>query len=189
MKIKFLKLFAIQLALTLFIAGNASCQETVHKGKPTEEDRPISEFHTLHVSGMAEVYISRGETKEFKVIVSGMPAEDVITNNEGGVLTVTTKGNHSGESVKVYVSSPTLQSIEVSGAAKLYTSDVLKGEKLKILVSDAATAVLEVDVESLEIVMKGAGDLKVTGEAVHQQIRSYNSKGSLDNSGLKIQEL
>ena len=146
MKIKFLKLFAIQLAFTLLMAGNASSQHAVNKGKPTEEDRLISEFHTLHVSGLAEVFISRGETKKVKVIVSGMPAEEVITSIEGGILTVTTKGTHSGESVKVHVSSRTLQSVEVSGAAKLYTSDVLKGEKLKISVSDAAAAVLDVDV-------------------------------------------
>lgn len=55
---------------------------------------------------------------------------------------------------------------------------------MTININDAGDAELTVDVDTLKIEMKGAGNLTIEGKAVNQQLRSHNSRGSLDNSNL-----
>lgn len=120
--------------------------------------------------------------------VSGISMDDVITRTENGKLTVTIKGFHSGETVKVYVNYHTLNAISVSGAAELFAEQSVNADSLTINISGAGNAELNLDVNDLKIDMKGAGDLTVTGTAGTQQVRSHNSRGSLDNSKLSFGE-
>ncbi len=153
------------------------------------EERPISEFHTLAVSGLAVVYLSHGETGKARLEVSGMPIEDVITTVEGGVLTVTTRGQHNGESIKMYVSSPALKVISVDGAGQLYSENTLRAGRLEISLLGSGAAKLDVDAQDLKVNMNG-GDLDLTGKARHYQVfhLENSSRGRLLNPGLSVGE-
>ncbi len=174
--------------LSLILFATAACQDifSQHENEKSyaTEERPISEFHSLVVSGLAEVYLSEGPLPNVTVHVAGMPVDDVIVRSTDGILLVSTKGNHNGESVKVYVNYRTLNSIEVSGAANLYTQKTIQGENLKIQVYDAGNAEVDVSVDELIIDLKNAGDLKITGKAGRQQVVSMGAEGTLDASGL-----
>ncbi len=154
-----------------------------------EEERSIPEFHSLHVSGLAVVYLSQGETSKAKLAVSGMPIEDVLTTVEGGILTVTTRGQHNGESIKVYVSSPSLRSISVDGAGQLYSENTLRAKRLEVSLLGNGAAKLQVDVQDLRVNMNG-GDLDLTGKARSYQVfnQENSSHGRLSNNGLSVGE-
>jgi hypothetical protein len=154
-----------------------------------EEERSIPEFHSLHVSGLAVVYLSQGETGKARLAVSGMPIEDVLTTVEGGVLTVTTRGQHNGESIKVYVSSPSLQSISVDGAGQLYSENTLRATRLEVSLLGNGAAKLHVDVQDLKVNMNG-GDLDLTGKTRKYQVFNLenSSHGRLSNNGLAVGE-
>ena len=47
---------------------------------------------------------------------------------------------------------------------------------------------IEVDTDSLFIEMRGRGDLRISGTTNRQNIRSFDSRGSLNNGGLEIRE-
>jgi hypothetical protein len=180
------KAFLTRLSLIVFataVGQNVFGQHEHQKSYVTEE-RPINEFHSLVVSGLAEVYLSEGPLKNVKVQVVGMPADDVIVRSADNILLVSTKGNHNGESVKVYVNYRTLHSIEVSGAANLYTQKTIRGENLKLQVFDSGNAEVDICVDDLVIDLRRAGDLKITGKAGRQQIVSIGEEGTLDDSGL-----
>ncbi|MCJ8272067.1 MAG: DUF2807 domain-containing protein [Psychrosphaera sp.] len=149
-----------------------------------KEQRTVAPFTQLEVSGLAEVYLSQGTVGDVEVKASGISMKDIVTRTENGKLTVTTKGFHSGETVKVYVSYDILNVISVGGAAELYGQDTVTADTLTININDAGDAELTVDVGTLKVEMKGAGNLKIDGKAAKQQLRSYNSHGSLDNSNL-----
>jgi hypothetical protein len=153
------------------------------------EERSLPEFHTLAVSGLAVVYLSHGETGKARLLVSGMPIEDVITTVEGGVLTVTTRGQHNGESIKVYVSSPALQAISVDGAGILYSENTLRAGRLEISLLGSGAAKLDVDARDLKVNMNG-GDLELTGKARRYEVfhLENSSKGQLLNPGLSVGE-
>ena len=177
-----------------------------------EEIRDVKTFKSLDISGLAEVFItqagtqadSQAGTQNIVVKVSGMPITDVITRVEQDTLFVTTKGFHQGESVKVYVTYVHLENITTSGSAELTGTNTLHADallittaaasdikRLKIMannlsvsINGAGNADLDVEVESIDIVMNGAGDLSVEGSAKIQKIRSNSSRGTLNNSNL-----
>ncbi len=153
------------------------------------EERSLPPFHTLAVSGLAVVYLSHGETGKARLTVSGMPIEDVITRVEGGVLTVTTRGQHNGESIKVYVSSPALKAISVDGAGILYSENTLRADRLEISLLGNGAAKLDVDARNLKVNMNG-GDLELTGKARRYEVFNLenSSHGRLLNSDLSVGE-
>jgi hypothetical protein len=153
------------------------------------EYRSLPPFHTLAVSGLAVVYLSHGETGKAQLMVSGMPIEDVITSVEGGVLTVTTRGQHNGELIKVYVSSPALKAISIDGAGILYSENTLRADRLEISLLGNGAAKLDVDARDLKVNMNG-GDLELTGKARRYEVFNLenSSHGRLLNPGLSVGE-
>lgn len=171
--------------LIIFLFTNISCGQQAAPGLQ-KETRTLAGFDALEVSGLAVVYFRQGPAKAAELEVSGMPIEDISMEVEEGVLSITTPGNVSGEKIAIYISSPSLRRIEVGGSAELYSKDAIQGNALEVVVDDAGAAWLDVAVDQLSIRMKGAGDLTLSGEAGDQQLRSFASRGTLDNSELKI---
>jgi hypothetical protein len=171
-----------------------------------EEDRTVGEFHAVDAGGLAQVYLAPGSETRVVVKVRRIEFGDVITRNENGVLTVSTTGNHSGETVKVYVTYTKLNSVHVRGSAEVYAEGVaeadlftvsthgagdikflqVKARRLDISINNAGNATIEVDVEVLAIEMHGVGDLEITGSAQRQNVRSFGSHGTLDNGSLQL---
>ena len=169
-----------------------------------KEIREVKMFRSLDISGLAEVFITQADTQDIVVKVSGMPITDVITRVEEGTLFITTKGFHRGESVEVYVTYVNLEKIGISGSAELTGSNTLNADSLLITtaaagdikslkiaakslsvsINGAGNADLDVEVESIDIVMSGSGDLSVKGSAKLQKFRSNNSHGTLNNADL-----
>jgi hypothetical protein len=163
------------------LSGQNKKQET-----PVTERRQIDGFHSLIVSGLADVYLQEGPAREVMLVVSGMPNDDVVVLTTDSVLNIYTKGSHNGESVKVYVNYVTLRSIGVSGAAKLYGETTVKNDNLTISITNSGDATLNVDVNNLTLILKQAGDLKITGKVNTREIRSVGDDGTLDDKGLKV---
>ncbi|MBK7872565.1 MAG: sigma-70 family RNA polymerase sigma factor [Saprospiraceae bacterium] len=176
-------------SLDLNVLNKINTKELQAKGKQVEE-RPIGAFQALKVSGLAVVHLSKGATKSARVEVSGMPIEDLVTEEKDGVLTITTRGQYSGETINVFISTPSLKSIEVGGAGELYSKETIKADKLEISVVDVGAAWLNVEVSDVTINLKG-GDLTISGTADRQHVRSIGrdaSRGTLDNQQLKLKE-
>jgi hypothetical protein len=151
-----------------------------------KEVRTIEKFDVLVVSGLPEVYLSEGHSDKIELEVSGMPIEDLIIRSIGGVLTIKTRGEHNGESVKVYVTCSGLRSIEVSGAAKVFSKHTIKTSNLDIHVRDAGEAEIDVDVNAVVIDLKDAGDLKITGKAHSRKVTSLGDQGTLNDGSLVV---
>jgi hypothetical protein len=163
------------------LSGQDQKQETA-----ATEKRQITGFHSLTVSGLAQVFLQKGPASEVKLVVSGMPTDDVAVMTTDSVLNIYTKGSHNGESVKVYVNYIALRSITVSGAAKLAGESTVKTDNLTVSVTNSGDAILDVDVHNLTLILKQAGDLRITGKANKHEIRSVGRDGTLDDEGLMV---
>jgi hypothetical protein len=150
------------------------------------EVRTVTKFDALVVSGLPEVYISEGQSDNVEMEVSGMPVDDVIISSADGVLTIKTRGEHNGESVKVYVTCSALRSIEVSGAAKLFSKNIIKSKNLNVYVRDAGEVVIDVDVNAVTVDLKDAGDLKISGTAHSRKVVGVGDNGTLNDNGLEV---
>lgn len=182
MKTTALYLVMIMAAMTTHtLSGQGTNKKVV-----VTETRQISGFHSLQVSGLAEVYLREGQASDVKLVVSGMPMADVVVTTADSVLNICTRGSHNGESVKAYVNYVTLRSVAVADAAILSGESIIKTDRLSISVFDAGDATLAVDVNNLTVALEEAGNLTITGKANEQEIRSVGVDGTLDDKGLKV---
>ncbi len=153
------------------------------------EQRSVKSFDRVRVSGLAVVYYSQGPEKDLQLEVSGMPIEDVITEVKNGELHVYTSIDKTfiGESIKVYVSSPSIKSIFVDDAAEFKGQTQIAEETLKVSSFGAGAVELGVDVDRLHLVMDG-GDIDIEGRATMERTDFLNdaNDGQLDQSGLRV---
>jgi hypothetical protein len=168
------------------------------------EFREVEKFTALEVSGLVEVIITQASKQTLEIKVSGMPITDVVTKVENETLIITTKGFHSGESVKVFVNYNHLNSISTSGSAELTGTNIvntqqmsvttngagdiknlaIKADALTVSINGSGNANLDVEVESIDIEMNDAGDLTIQGISKQQHIVSNGSRGTLSNADL-----
>jgi hypothetical protein len=146
----------------------------------------VKGFSALHVSGLAQVYLEQTGSEGARLEVSGMPIDDVLVFVRDGVLNVRTKGEHNGESVKVYVNCISLNSIVVAGASILRTVKTFKGDDVDVSITDSGDASMHVDLDNLTVKLKHGGNLKLAGKTKTQSIDSVGDRGSLDDRELTI---
>jgi hypothetical protein len=150
------------------------------------ETREVADFNKIEVGGLVNVQIQHGDKAKIEVRAYGIAMEDIITEVKNATLLVTTKGAHSGESISIKVTYTDLLAIKTSGAASIKTDGALRTDSIKIEITDAGDANLELDVNRLNIDMRGNGNLKLTGQARTQSLTSHGGGGSLSNAGLKL---
>ncbi len=154
------------------------------------EEREIGLFDKLKVSGLAVVYLRQGAPKPLRVEASGIPLEDIVTEIDNGVLNITTKGtNISGESIAIYVTNTGLSSIEVNGAAEVFSQGLYKADILKLVSKGSGAIEMAVDVDRLHLQMDG-GDIHLEGRADMEKVDFLpeSDRGTLDQSGLNVIE-
>ena len=154
------------------------------------EEREIGLFDKLRVSGLAVVYLRQGSPKPLRVEASGIPLDDIITEINGGVLNITTKGtNLSEESIAIYVTNTGLSSIEVEGAAEVFSQGLYKADILKLVSKGSGAIEMAVDVDRLHLQMDG-GDIHLEGRADMEKVDFLpeSDRGTLDQSGLNVIE-
>jgi hypothetical protein len=151
-----------------------------------KEVRDVAAFHTIEVAGLVNVNIKQGDQATIKVRAYGIAMQDIITLVKDGTLLVTTEGSHRGESIAVDVIYTNLRALKTADSATIKTDGVLKTDTLDIEITDAGDANLELDVNQLNIDMRGNGNLTLKGRAVSQSLISHGGGGSLSNASLKI---
>ena len=170
------------LLVTVFLFG---CSAVASVAGKTEE-RQLSEFERIEVGGLVNVVLVKGTSPKAKVKAFGIDIEDIITEVSDGVLTVTTRGFHSGEAILVMVNYTKLSGIKTAGSATIGTDGEIVSDHLDVWITDSADADLEVNVGRLSARMEDSGNLRLTGHAERQSIVSNGSAGSLNNAGLQV---
>lgn len=130
-----------------------------------KETRNLSSFDEVSVGQAITLIIEEGNEEKAIVEVDGVDLDDVITEVRGSSLKIKMgQGNFRSSSVTVYLTYKSLKEIEVNSAAKLESKSVLKGKELRIQVSSAGRAELEVDVDALDVDVNSAGKLELSGK-------------------------
>lgn len=148
--------------------------------------RNVPAFKSINMSGLAVAYFNQGP-KDIKLKLTGIQPTDVVTEVRKGVLYVSTIGNHNGEDIKIYISNPTIQKIELDDVAEFYCAEAINAQKLRLIVNDHSSARLSVDTKDLSINMNG-GDLRIKGKTKTLQIENNDKTehGSLNDYELIV---
>lgn len=170
------KMIEIVILLLLFVALR---NVTLAMASPNQDRREITRFDKIKVGGSVRVVLKKGDSPSAIVVAEGIPSEDIIIKSDGSRLELATMGRHSGESIYVYVTYSDLKEIAICDAAVIECENAIATDDLALFITGAGDAKLELDVGSVTVEMKDAGNLKLWGRAENQYFNLINSHGNL----------
>ncbi|HVU53562.1 MAG TPA: head GIN domain-containing protein [Puia sp.] len=166
------RIFWLLLATPLLL-GLGSCHNFLGKrvhgnGTIKTEERTVSNFKQVEVSGAAKVLVTQSDKSSVKIECDENLLPYVEVFQEGDKIYVKEKQGFnldpSGD-LLVYVSSPTFSNISASGACDIVGQNkISNSEDLSLHVSGAGDIKMEVDAPKLAAEVSGSGSIYLKGQ-------------------------
>lgn len=166
-----------------FAAASTGCLQyegADGNGKVVKEERNVSGFSRLEVSGAFDVHITQGDVEKLVVEADENLMELIKTEVIGNRLEIYSKGNiRDYEMLKIHLTYKALDEIRLSGAVDLTTENLMKAGNLKLDVSGAAELDMSIEAGEIEADFSGASDVDLSGYARKLEI-DLSGAGELD---------
>lgn len=178
--------------ITLLFGLFTQAQEKVIINDPLAVVRDMGSFDGIEISGPFKVYYSVGSSYSVAISANSASARDRIrVKNSGGILSIDLENTYkswfnSDTRFKIYISSPTIKSIQASGAVDFFVTDLLKSDELKIQFSGACDFLGKLDCRRLDLHFSGASDIELTGK-VYELESTISGACKLNASTLKVE--
>lgn len=158
---KIISLVIITLCVYCF-ANSSYAQITSNTAK---EERVVSAFNALSVGETFIIIYSPSDVYSVVVETYANKLAQIKTESNNGVLTIKNNSLRSPGILNVYITAPYLSEIYLSGASEFYAKDIMPTETLKIEISGAANAEMNINTKHIQIDMHGASELILIGDA------------------------
>lgn len=175
---KAMKRLLIPFFILLVCAASLTAQNT--------ETRKLDKFTRIDVGQAIRVELTQGNKHEAVVEVDGAELSEVITDVRGSTLVIKMKSNnynYRNVDVTVYLTLQDINRLEVSSAARVTSTNIIKVKELDIYVSSAGSATLAIQSENITVDVSSAGKLELKGNTSSQDI-SVSSAGNYKGSDL-----
>lgn len=174
-------------ALLVVIAGRSFAKPALEEARI--DDRHLTGFHAVDVSGSFDVFITQGSSESVKVEAPDEVIDKIITEVTGdGVLKIYNKRNFNwndwfggrGKKIAIYVNIKDVDAVQLTGSGDVYFKDGLRSPSLKIALTGSGDLGGRIETKSLECRLSGSGDIKLAG---HAETSVVNVIGSGDYHG------
>jgi len=169
---KNLRPFWLLLAFPLLM-GLGSCRhffgKRVHgNGNIKTEDRTVTNFKQVEVSGAAKVLVTQGDKSAVKIECDENLLPYIEVFQEGDKVFVKEKPGFNldpSRELQIYVTSPTFTDISASGACDILGQNkISNSENLSLELSGAGDIKMEVDAPKLSAEVSGSGSIYLKGQ-------------------------
>jgi hypothetical protein len=192
-----MKLFRTILTLVVFILAGSEFATAIPNSTTissikilSDDERQVSGFSGVIVSGRHNVYITMGATESLKLEGDADEINEVETKVENGVLKIRNKKqmntrswNNTGK-VNIYIQAKRLNSIILSGSGNVEVKGKVKSTKLNTTISGSGSITATFEVENYNAVISGSGEIYAKGKAANAKITIAGS-GDFNGSGLR----
>lgn len=154
---------------------------TAALAKADTQDRHLTGFNAVSVSGSYDVFITQGASESVKVDAPANIIDKIITEVEGGVLKIYTKSgtnwnwSNGNKKMIVYVSIKDINAVSLSGSGDVVFKDGLRAPSLKIKLTGSGDISGKVEVKNLESSIGGSGDITLSGRAENSAVSVVGS--------------
>ena len=137
-------------------------------GNIKTEDRSVSSFKNVEVSGAAKVFVSQGDQSSVKIEGDENLLQYIEVNQEGDKIVVRERPGFNLQptsDLKIYVTAPVYNKIDASGACDIIgQTKIVNPEDLDLQVSGAGDIRMEVDAPRLSADVSGSGSIDLKGQ-------------------------
>lgn len=131
---------------------------------PVEDNRVVSTFNSIHLSGAINVFIDQGNGEKVVVQADQNLLPHIITEVVNKQLKIYTKKNISNaKSLNVFVTVKEIKGIYSSGACDIETKKLIC-DNFRLEISGAADAVINIETKDLICELSGAGNITFAGK-------------------------
>jgi len=154
------------ILITLLIIASCNVIGEMGSGNVIRQERKVSSFNGIEVSGAFDVMLIQGTTSSLVVEADDNLMDLIRTEVRGSTLVIDNKRPiaHS-KSLKLFITFTELKSVDLSGAVDIESQGKLTLPELAISGSGASDGKLDLDVQRLSIDCSGGSKLKLTGSA------------------------
>lgn len=135
-------------------------------GKIVKQERAVSGFHAISVSGGIDVYIIPGNTEKAVVETDENIQEAIITTVSNGVLKIyCNKSINNSKKLNVYVNVKELDKVTASGGCDVFAETVLNFPFLNFDFSGGCDLKMNCTTKELKCTLTGGSDALIKGSS------------------------
>lgn len=130
-------------------------------GRIISETRNVGECQGIFIASAGNVIVSEGSSQSIRVEADDNIIDEVITEKVNGMLKVGLKNkSYSNINVKVYVSLFKVQRLEIQGAGNIKSEEELGVDSLYLLINGAGNIEVKGSGNFLNCLINGAGNIE-----------------------------
>jgi hypothetical protein len=177
--IQFIALLLVIMALPVLSSANPANTTKINgNGIVKTQDRAISAFHAIKVSGGIDVELSQGNELKLQVEADENLLSLIRTEVKDGVLNIYHDANiQNAKTMKIHLTFKQLDAIAASGGCDIESKHKLSFTTLKMDISGGCDIELACKADNLVCKQSGGCDVKFSGEA---QKGTFNVSGGCD---------
>lgn len=173
------------LSLVLLLIGACSVNLVRGSGDLVTESRSVRGFDRVTATTSGELIITQGETESLTVETDDNIIDDIITEVEGGTLTL--KGrpgtSHSPTRLTYNLAVRDLAGVKVTGSVDV-SADSFSTDQLEISVSGSGDVRIgSLTAQSLQLRISGSGDVELAGQVARQTV-ALSGSGKYEGADL-----
>lgn len=157
------------IALLLIVSTNSFAQKNKIKGNGTitTENRTVSNFDKIAISGSFNVTLIKGKEGPISIEASENLMEVIETEVTDGLLKVKFKKGwniRTYKKINITITFEDISGLSMSGSGSVTSSDEVIANDLAIKVSGSGSLKLNVFTDTLDTTISGSGNVKLNGE-------------------------
>ena len=180
-----LKSLSLLFAGLIILTGlSAFAQSTKGNKNVVKEERSVGSFTGIEVGGAFNVFLTQENKNTLFIEADENLMEQITTEVNSGILEISSRNIRNATKLNIYISVPTLNSLDISGASTVKSENTLQSETFRIIASGASHADLTLSTTNLETEASGASNLFLSGFADTQNIDASGAS-EVDASALE----
>ena len=165
MKTKSLLLSLAFIAFSL-MSFNVSAKHIKGSGKVIKETRTAANFNSIDIGGAFEIELIKSNEEKVILETDDNIMPHIRVRVSGGELEIdNTEDINNPTELKVTIYYKEFNELDISGAASLFSADVLESSHLELDCSGASEITLKLMVGTMEVDCSGASKLELEGKA------------------------
>lgn len=176
----FFKFSCIILILCSLAVGCALADCMEKNGEITSQNYPVTELHSLNIGSVFDVFLTDSLQGQVRVLAPKKLLPFIEVKEQNGQLSVDFPRGNPCKIPIVFVPAQNLNTLKLSGAARLSSEKPIETEHFHLSVSGVAQVQILIRTERLRAEVSGAGRLFLIGRATQSKI---DCSGAGDFSG------
>jgi hypothetical protein len=171
----FLRILAVIMAVALLVSAATSCIRITGirgSGNVVTQERSVTGFDKVAVSAGMNLYLEQGSKEYLKLEAEDNIIQNIVTEVNGGKLTVKYKnlfgGISTGEPVNVYLTIINLKELDASSGTSINSKEI-NTDSLKLDISSGAAGEMTIKAVSIDLGLSSGSTLKLSGTVESQK--------------------